>query len=534
MKTVMITRPGGENFATAEAAGESEYELRLPPGTYVVTASGFGNAASFENLTETIEIAEDETDLELHFELTQTAAPAAAAASPAAPSSEASAGPLIGNPAPSFQSIKAWKNGGPVTMEELKGKVVLLDFWGYWCGPCIMSMPRLMAMHDAFAEHGLVVIGVHEGSLATMEELPPLLADAKARVWGGRDIPFLIALDGGASPIGDTNEAYQIRGWPTSYLVDKEGKVAKSFHPSSPEAWADIEELLGVKVEEPRAPAAQSPVASLPPAAGSQAQAAVGGQPPVVAPDWLQRLSAAYEITDGEDMKYIYPPFMSARDGLFEASMPNRAGRGESAPAFFVLAMEDKTADAWPISGFAQMDLAPLSLVLEHVVGLEPWQFGGDERVLNTDLMGDWILRRSASKEERIQALEKLLRDTLGFPVRFEEREVDRDAVNVSGSYEPITSMARPLAVRFQGSLAQLMERLSRETGLPFIDETDSESKDAVSCLIDVAAVRRAEPSSAEFDSAVEALLQDISQQMGITFTRAERRVTIWYAKEER
>ena len=69
---------------------------------------------------------------------------------------------LEGQPAPELRGVVGWK-GQPVKLADLKGKYVLLDFWGYWCGPCVEAMPILIEMHEKFHDKGLVVIGIHLG-----------------------------------------------------------------------------------------------------------------------------------------------------------------------------------------------------------------------------------------------------------------------------------------------------------------------------------------------------------------------------------
>lgn len=66
---------------------------------------------------------------------------------------------LIGQPAPALQ-IEAWTNGSALTADELKGKVVLLDFWAIWCGPCIATFPHLREWQETYADKGLVIVGM--------------------------------------------------------------------------------------------------------------------------------------------------------------------------------------------------------------------------------------------------------------------------------------------------------------------------------------------------------------------------------------
>ncbi len=66
---------------------------------------------------------------------------------------------LIGKPAPDL-NVEDWTNGSPLSAEELKGKVVLLDFWAIWCGPCVATFPHLREWQEKYSEKGLVIVGM--------------------------------------------------------------------------------------------------------------------------------------------------------------------------------------------------------------------------------------------------------------------------------------------------------------------------------------------------------------------------------------
>src|SRR5688500_15853631 len=97
--------------------------------------------------------------------------------------------------APELSTTRHWSNSRPLTLQQLRGKYVLLDFWGYWCGPCLRATPRLMALHEAFSDRGLVVIGIHDASVNSIAEMNERLARTKTNLWMGHDIKYPLVLD---------------------------------------------------------------------------------------------------------------------------------------------------------------------------------------------------------------------------------------------------------------------------------------------------------------------------------------------------
>ena len=121
-----------------------------------------------------------------------------------------------GSKAPEFQAIANWINSRPLTMEQLRGRVVLIDFWTYTCVNCIRTMPYLKDWHAKYAAHGLVIVGVHSPEFE-FEKLTENVAD-NARDLG---LEYAIAQDNDF----ETWRAYRNRFWPAKYLVDQEGII---------------------------------------------------------------------------------------------------------------------------------------------------------------------------------------------------------------------------------------------------------------------------------------------------------------------
>jgi thiol-disulfide isomerase/thioredoxin len=93
--------------------------------------------------------------------------------------------------APEFTGIETWINSDPLTLSQLRGKVVLVDFWTYSCINCIHTLPQVQSWNQKFKDQGLVVVGVH-------------------------------------TPEFPTWRAYDNQYWPAFYLIDKKGQVAYS------------------------------------------------------------------------------------------------------------------------------------------------------------------------------------------------------------------------------------------------------------------------------------------------------------------
>lgn len=159
---------------------------------------------------------------------------------------------LEGQPAPELQDVVAWKNGGPLKLSDLRGKVVLLEFWGHWCGPCVGGMPDVFALHDKYHDKGLVVIGIHvdmADGVDTAAKLDAKLVDIKKRLWKDRDLPFPVALvlmtEKGKCPLA--REIYDIPGFPTGVLIDRRGRVVGPFSAGYKPDEAILEKAISEK-----------------------------------------------------------------------------------------------------------------------------------------------------------------------------------------------------------------------------------------------------------------------------------------------
>lgn len=118
--------------------------------------------------------------------------------------------------APEFSGIDQWLNSEPLSMQQLRGKVVLVDFWTYDCINCINTLSHVVKWHEMYKDKGLVVIGVHTPEYA-FERKTENVRTALKRF----DIRYPVAQDNRY----ETWNAYSNRYWPAFYLVNKKGQV---------------------------------------------------------------------------------------------------------------------------------------------------------------------------------------------------------------------------------------------------------------------------------------------------------------------
>ena len=118
--------------------------------------------------------------------------------------------------APEFAGVSRWLNSDPLTLRELRGKVVLVDFWTYTCINCLRTLPYLRAWDERYRDRGLVIVGVHTPEFAFEEDT------ANVRDAIGRNrLRYPVAQDNDYG----TWDAWANQYWPAKYLIDARGQV---------------------------------------------------------------------------------------------------------------------------------------------------------------------------------------------------------------------------------------------------------------------------------------------------------------------
>jgi cytochrome c biogenesis protein CcdA/thiol-disulfide isomerase/thioredoxin len=120
--------------------------------------------------------------------------------------------------APEFTGINQWINGGPQRLSDLKGKVVLVDFWTYSCINCIRTQPYLKEWYSTYKDTGFEIIGIHAPEFSFEKNVS--------------NVKKAVEDAGLAYPVGLDNDfktwaAYNNQYWPATYLIDAEGNVRR-------------------------------------------------------------------------------------------------------------------------------------------------------------------------------------------------------------------------------------------------------------------------------------------------------------------
>ncbi len=121
---------------------------------------------------------------------------------------------LEGKPAPAF-SPESWI-GNATTLKEQRGKVVVIDFWATWCGPCMASIPHNIELVKKYADKGMTFIAIHDANNGS-DKAPDVVKE--------KGINYAIAIDKKGKDQGLSATAYKVQFWPTYIVIDRAGMV---------------------------------------------------------------------------------------------------------------------------------------------------------------------------------------------------------------------------------------------------------------------------------------------------------------------
>lgn len=135
--------------------------------------------------------------------------------------------------APNFKGITSWLNSAPLNIADLRGKVVMVNFWTYGCYNCVNTLPHVTKLYTKYKDKGLVIVGVHTPEFPFEKSTSNVQAAIRRH-----GIEYPVAQDNDSATWG----AYRNRYWPAQYIVDQSGKIV--FVHAGEGAYDEIERTI--------------------------------------------------------------------------------------------------------------------------------------------------------------------------------------------------------------------------------------------------------------------------------------------------
>lgn len=118
--------------------------------------------------------------------------------------------------------VPEWVNtdGKPISIESLRGKAVVIEFWATWCPPCVQAVPHLVELHNKHAREGLAIVSIHARRGADVRNVKEFTRKNR--------VEYPVGLDKEGAVI----EAYGVDGIPEAFVLDRQGRLLWAGHPA--------------------------------------------------------------------------------------------------------------------------------------------------------------------------------------------------------------------------------------------------------------------------------------------------------------
>ena len=272
------------------------------------------------------------------------------------------------------------------------------------------------------------------------------------------------------------------------------------------------------------------------------------GGPATPPPGWRSRFDAVYSLADGEVLRWVRTPFIPERQ-YYTQGLHYYSGTKNPPPPLYMSFHWDGMLHQWAIA----MSEGGLGSILTEF-DLQGFELSGPKELRELRLGGDWIIRPSASLEQKMDAMEKILERELGRRIRFVHKDVEREVIVVRGRYEkraleghavtePIHLIAggtpEQATIRDHESLARVLNRVANRFNRPMILEAQGLDQISVDYQMwlsyDTWPARKLDPNDPfpiHGEEKLNPVLANLAKQTSLEFSREKRPFTMWLITE--
>lgn len=261
--------------------------------------------------------------------------------------------------------------------------------------------------------------------------------------------------------------------------------------------------------------------------------------------DWRKRFNEVYRLDNNEVLCRVAPPLIPERNKYYIKKRPPRGNETPRLPISITFHWNGEL-QYW---GEVQSTIGnrPLAEVLRHTLGLTTFEFEGPEDLLELNVPGDWILRKDASQEDKLHALETILNKDFGRHIRFVRRQVNREVIIARGQFHfnPPTGTYDDRRVHIyadilidkggigSSKLSGFLRKIGDCLNFPVVDETQKEGRGGRVHWALHRDARYAEIEDEDRMATVKKVLVNVAKQSSLEFTIERRLFNVWIVTDQ-